>query len=570
MQTFNIGQHSTLDHDAPYLRDVLGLQDGETEEQADERLKSEAKQLGIDVDAQLAQQTKPLSTRTFSSEAPRRSESINSRASQSTGMTSDFSELSREAHQPFGRRRSRASLSFRDYDNFLARGIPNGRMSMSFSPPTTPSHSTFSLTLSTSERNSPKKHFRRLRGLIMPNRVDSNSSDAEGCPHCPQGPLSQRRAAHKLPCGHRLCTQALRNTIKTATETKTGAVPSCCGKPVPGSLVEHVMTQQEQSELLDRLEQWDEAASIAPSMVSNGQESGTVKLPFPLSRASRTLSDESKVDSVAPQLLGDLDKIPDRPGLGQLRKEQMDMPDRFTTWMEKQRVELERRHEGLRSEMRASRERAAEDLEERHADAMAEAEDKQVKAEADMRKMHNQEKRDNATALKHMEAYCAGTYSTGEAHDRTITDQDRAELEKARRIRETTDVKHESAINVLRGEQGRRMKLRAQRQEKEVQELRRAQRMEELELERSCTSEVHRLDDIVAQKRSKMRARWELQTAISTKQMELESSLATRGRLPSIEWQQDVPHAAPGASRPRESTSIKSGISSGFAVSGMS
>ena len=189
--------------------------------------------------------------------------------------------------------------------------------------------------------------------------------------------------------------------------------------------------------------------------------------------------------------------------------------------------------------MKAYHESREEELMLHHGNAMSEAEDKQVKAEADMREAHEQEKRDNATALKHMEAYCAGTYSTGEAHSRTVTDQDRAELEKAKRTRDAMDPKHESAINVLRGEQGRRMRLRQQRQDKEVQELRRALRKEELELERACTSGAHRFEDFAAEKQRRVRARRDLQHAIFVKKVELEPGEEVDGKLGKLPWERD-------------------------------
>lgn len=555
-------QELAVDLEKSYLHDVLKLEDGETEEMMDEALQREAQELFVDVDA--AQQaslvrgsvTKPLSTRTFSSDAPRRSGSITSSVSQSTDMTSNVSEISREIQRPA---RSRASLSFRDYDNFMARGVPNGRNSISFSPPTTPSHSTFSLPMS-SPSSSPKRHFRKIRGLSMLklSRAGSSSSAMNGCPHCPQDLLSQRRAVHKLPCGHRLCTQALRNTVKSATDGKPGCIPSCCGVPISGTLVEQVMTQQEQEALLDAMAQWEEASSIAPSVASDMKEpSAMAKRSCPM---LRTTSSDSKVDSLTPNVHATVGKLHERQELLHLQQDHADLRNRLLGWIERQRLDLEARHEILRTEMKALHETATEDLLEHHASAMAEAEDKQVKAEADLREMHSREERDNATALKHMEAFCAGTYAgTGECHNRLVTDQDRLELEKARRVRNTMDTKHGNAINVLRGEQSRRIRLRTQRQEKEEQDLRCTQRKEELELERACTGEMHRFNDLVEEKRKRMRTRCETQTMCCAKKLELDNGVLLRGSVQNVEWQADSTTGS-GAG--------KEGISTGFAVSG--
>ncbi|KAI7182567.1 hypothetical protein KC352_g23139, partial [Hortaea werneckii] len=119
---------------ASYLRDVLRVHNGRTEDQVDEELRQEASALGVDasiLDAQQQQQQQEegqeSSTqqqpshqpgRAFSSELPRQSlESVASRFSQSTTLTSNFSDLSRDPqHAANGRGRSRASLSFKDYD----------------------------------------------------------------------------------------------------------------------------------------------------------------------------------------------------------------------------------------------------------------------------------------------------------------------------------------------------------------------------------------------------------------------------------------------------------------------
>lgn len=304
------------------------------------------------------------------------------------------------------------------------------------------------------------------------------------------------------------------------------------------------MTQDEQTQLLDKLEQWDEAASIAFSVSSEKRYSAQPRAPGII---SRTVSMESKVDSMSPRARQEAESIQDRSDLRQLQKAQSEVQERFVLWIDKQRAELKARHDQLRNEMRTDHESAADDLLEHHESAMAEAEDKQVKAEADMRETHEQEIRDNATALKHMEAYCAGTYSTGEPHNRTVTDQDRAELDKTRRIRESLDAKHSSAINVLRGEQGRRMKLRAQRQDREVQELKRAQRREELELERACSNEIHRFDESVAEKRKRIRARRDIQAAILTKRGPGDANEAPEEAFQRVNWLQATNDTTAGA-----------------------
>ncbi|KAK5164376.1 uncharacterized protein LTR77_010072 [Saxophila tyrrhenica] len=502
-----------------YERRVLLLPEGQTEEMLDERLRVAAKELGVEVMGLLAvsspPKTKPESMRTFSSELPRRSESIDSEQSRFTGFTSNTSDLSRG--QLNGRRPFRTSLSFKDYDDFLSRGRRDGRHKISFSPPSPPSRSTFSLPLY-SPSPSPKKSFCHLRGLSMLKlrRTDSVLSPV-GCPHCPREVQSRKRAQHAMPCGHRLCTPALRQTIQAATASKSGAVPSCCGIPIPGNLIEQAMTQEEQEAMLDKLEQWDEAASIAPSIKSEIGPPGVRRRPAP---GGRTISDESRVDSVATNHTPS-ERLLERPEFQELQNHHNELSVRFRTWIEEHRALIQSTHDRLQTELKARQEAATEALVEHHANAMAEAEDKQVSAEANMRTAHEKEKRDHATALKHMEAYCAGTYANGEPHNRTITESDHSELTKARWVRDTMDNKHASVINVLRGDQARRMKMRADRQEREVQELKKAQRQEELEAARARTAEVVGLEGFVGERWRRIGVRWELDGAVFAKGLEV-------------------------------------------------
>lgn len=514
------------DLEASYAKDVLELAYGESEDALDEKLRTLAEELGLHAEALRlsTESVKASSTNTFgSSNAVRRSESIGSRASRSTGLTT-FSDFSRDH-----RGKTRASLSFRDYDSFLSRGsLSERRDSLTFTPPLTPSQSSLSLALSSPPDASPRKHFRKLRGLNMLklNRGGSDTSlPLEGCPHCPQNPFSQRRAIHKLPCGHRLCTQALRNTIVAGTQSPLGAVPSCCGIPIPGKLVEQVMTHEEQNSLLDRLEQWDEAASthIIAHPETHNHHSQQVPGAIP------------PEDSDSRSKAHDLETILPLPGFPAHRASQQAQRDRFLAWSAHLHTSLDIHRTSSRSLLQRRHTTALEELRDAHAVSLAEAEDKQVQAEADLLATHEREHRDLATALKHMEAYCAGTLGGGEPHGRTVTDQDRGELEKTRRAREAMASRHEGAIRVLRGEQGRRMKGRIARQEREISSLERAQRFEVAEVERGFET-IEGLDVV---KREVLSRRWEVQDAVFLRKLEVDTGVVLGGRLPGLDWGAD-------------------------------
>ncbi|KAF2214473.1 hypothetical protein CERZMDRAFT_120604 [Cercospora zeae-maydis SCOH1-5] len=256
-------------------------------------------------------------------------------------------------------------------------------------------------------------------------------------------------------------------------------------------------------------------------------------------RASHTLSDDASIAPLSLESQDHLNQALAREDYKLLHIGQTEQRDRLLGWALKQSEELLAKHDQLRQAMLSTHETALEEMQEQHAFATSDAEDKQVKAEAALREVHEKERRDNVTALKHMEAYCAGTYSSGEAHDRTVTDQDLAELEKTRWYRDSMRVRHESAINVLRGEQNRRLRLRASRQDRALQDLKRQQRKEELELERSCNAELAKLNDTLEQKRRKIRWRWELQMAILVKKIEAEIGNQLDCRLPTADWQCD-------------------------------
>ncbi|KAK3067435.1 hypothetical protein LTR53_015711 [Teratosphaeriaceae sp. CCFEE 6253] len=545
-----------------YMKDVLLLHEDQTEDALDQSLRNEAKELGLDPTTDTPEM-KPLAKKPASSEISRRSQE--SLASQSTGFMSTFSDASRDQHHHGARDPFRSSLSFREYDTFIARGRPDGRNSISFSPPTTPSHSTLSLALS-DPASSPKKHFRRIRGLSMLRlgRNSSTTSLADTCPHCPRDAQTQRRAVHKLPCGHRLCTQALRCNINAYTQAATTIAPSCCGVPIPGSLVEHVMTQAEQSALLLKLEQQTRrsGADVSHGLTLSPVDSHASP---PELRCEEPRHDAEQQGKQKIEL----------PEVTQLQREQTEQLERFMAWVSRQKAELEAQQNLLREQVKAIHLAALEELEDAHGAAMVEAEDKQVKAESDMRDFHDQERRDNATALKHMEAYCAGTYHSGELHNRPVTAQDSAELEKTRRTRELMDAKHESAINILRGEQGRRMRMRAQRQEREEQELRRVQRREELELERTFGLDATQLDGETADREQRLRCRWRQQTAIVAGKLAMQSNepkdTQVQTPVPLFDWQLDRvigQPVLPGLVEEARCDPRKDGISTGFAICG--
>ncbi|SMQ56254.1 unnamed protein product [Zymoseptoria tritici ST99CH_3D7] len=301
------------------------------------------------------------------------------------------------------------------------------------------------------------------------------------------------------------------------------------------------MTQEEQNALLEKLEQWDEAA---PSIESSRRGStATQNFPTVLSdRSEQTSSEFDRQKEFSTTAHDELERITELPEYTTLLSAQATQRDRFLHWTAAQRMSLTESHSDQRKNILTTHESAAEDLAEHHADALAEAEDKQIVAEAALREVHLIEKFSAETCLRHREAYCSGMLSNGEAHGRNITDVDLERLEIARREKEMIQGRHFSAINVLRGEQSRRIKLRKQRQERELQELARQQRREELEFERKCSAEVSKLEGGLAEKKRKLEWRWELQMALLAKKLwQAEGGMEENFRLPTAKWTASEP-----------------------------
>lgn len=201
--------------DDGFAREVLRLAQGQDVECYDSNLKHQAQQLGIGVETTLDQTSQPASTSTSTStyiSDARRSISVESQASQSTGLTSNLSRTSREEQpllptcniysprtekEPGGyssrnekehiysprneKRQSTPTVSIKDYDSILSQAKHDyRRLSLNLSPPITPSPSSFSLPLSSSRESSPRRHLiRGLSRLRFHRRSESSSSSVK-------------------------------------------------------------------------------------------------------------------------------------------------------------------------------------------------------------------------------------------------------------------------------------------------------------------------------------------------------------------------------------------------------
>lgn len=449
-------QSDELALEAVYAADVLCLGVGETEELLDGRVFDEAQRLAINIEV-LSQDEQP-STRGPSPE-PRCDVSIESGVSKSTAPTSHASGSSK------GHKRGRASRTSWSFRGHL---LDHKKSSESSVPRHSSPASLCKLTSSLpqySSGSSTKRRSRVLQGLSFLKFIRTESSS-----------WSNDRSVHDQ---------------KTSTTRNVSAA-----RP-----------------------ERDDLAAVDAGREDNIAVNPSSR-PF-ISSDTRSMSNQFNVDSALRRasVAGPI-QLKASSEFSQFRKEADELQQRFTAWVEQRRSLLDRTHQELKTTMRTLHDATVQELIRQHEDDLIEAEDTQVRAEAEMHKLHTREKIDNATALKHIEAYCSGRYTSGETRDRVVTTQDLIELEKTRRARDCMPTKHASYINVLRGEQSRRMRLRAQRQEQDLEKLKRMHLQEEMEQERCHTAEAERMEDFFVDKRRRMRRRLEMQMAILAKKLQ--------------------------------------------------
>lgn len=135
-----------------------------------------------------------------------------------------------------------------------------------------------------------------------------------------------------------------------------------------------------------------------------------------------------------------------------------------------------------------------------------------------------------------MEHYVRGETASGDAHNRAVTEQDRRELEKTRNVRDHMKARHNSAINVLRGEQNRRMSGRLQQQELQLEQLDRKQERELVTVQNEYEAGMREWDDEVGRKKARMEAWWHMQVEIWRKRLEQDNGIVLEGIIPLVVW----------------------------------
>lgn len=291
---------------------------------------------------------------------------------------------------------------------------------------------------------------------------------------------------------------------------------------------------------MNMLVAWDDEASAPPPTIN---ETSVTSHPASSSK-SRSQSRSPVCGAPIPtqntppteEMKRNLDKAMEMPDFKELRQTQERQRDVFLAWVKRKRQGVIDGYAMRKLQLLPFFERQKDQLAEKQSAAIARIEDKHVADEHEMRQGHEVETRNNAIALKHMEAYCRGETTSGEDHGRTITDRDLAELTKARRARDQMDAKHSGAISVLRGEQGLRINQRLLKQEEELAGLEKRQAKELESLQRECDDIVRDWDEETQRRQSKLQRWWDIELEIWRKKLERDTGINFSGSLPPIQW----------------------------------
>ncbi|KAI9689226.1 MAG: hypothetical protein M1822_000964 [Bathelium mastoideum] len=583
-----------------YQLEVLQLPDGCNEDDLDAQCTSEARELGIEpysmaILQELASNFAGLTV----SNAPRRSASIGSRGSHSTGLTSDVSRSSKE--QQYSRNGSRlrpmrtrtnskTSLSLKDYDAVVRHIKPESPSSPS-TPAMTPPQSSISLPLA-----SPRRHFSRMRTLSQWPKLKRQSRAPSAAEIS-----AQNHPIHVLPCQHAYCTPTLRKIIRDSMADESRLPPNCCDTPIPGGLVEKVLTGEELQDFLNNMSTWDDSmsfSSLSEPPDSTSSENGRA----PWRKHGRTFSNESAPYFQDAEATRNLERANEMPDFRELRQRHERERDRFLTFLSKQRQTTALRHEDRRSEMLAQQKEAEDGLEQKQIETVAAVEEKHVSDELDLVATQEAETRACDLALRHMEAYCYPSSSTS-SHPTTprppsanltffndgsssqtslpspsptspsssaslsrhpVTEQDLKELGKQYWLRDHLPAKHTAAINVLRGDQAQRLRRRHRNNDAARDQLAATHQQQLRDFDNAYAAELADLERWARGKRRRMTARWELREASwrvkvcearDNSAAEIAGPVAIRGPIRGVRWPDEdegveVIDRVPSRSRP--------------------
>ncbi|KAF2703863.1 hypothetical protein K504DRAFT_462933 [Pleomassaria siparia CBS 279.74] len=532
--------------DAIYLSEALGASESQSEDDLDARLVSTARESGIDDPYRLLcpdthDTATSLSTLTVAS-GSRSSVSIHSRETQSTSITSHPSRTSKDNPYmdsmpalrtlPPPLPPSRGSSCFERYDTVLDRFRPT-------SVRHTPSSSIFSGTAVMSRSCAPPtstpQKLKRKSGLFSMFKKDTRTCASRSHHGHHANPLNPR-----LACGHSLSKYAIRVHIQEALESVERFAPSCCGTPLPRSVLETVLTKEETDNVT--------AAPVEFPLFSSLRDSGYSEdglCSVDLSQALSKLSHSNGSFVTAPDSPSQALILADKELLEMafadkafttLRAQQKEQFQRVSIFESNQRTSLAAYHQWALKRLLSKLEENKVESMKQHAIVLERLDESQIVAEHDLRESHAQETQNVATALKYMEAYCSGSKLTNPDTAHTITEEDRNKLARQYVIQKKLPAKHESAINVLRARQEMNVKTKMQKQQAELEQLTTNYGMEKQAEEWQYMQDSDRLEVLIEARRRRVIHRWDLKFEIWRRGWESQHKTTLNGRLPHEEW----------------------------------
>ncbi|OCK77945.1 hypothetical protein K432DRAFT_384252 [Lepidopterella palustris CBS 459.81] len=539
--------------DTVYRKEVLSLPEDQTEDELDERIANQAKESGVEdpyryFSPELQDLSTAMPSLTVSSEH-RSSMSIRSRESQSTGFTSDPSRNSNDHHHlenPHSTRNApqpRSSTSFENYDAVLDKFRPVIRNSYSSS-----TYTTAGSTHSPSSTSKPTS-IKRKRGpsLLSMFRRESHACTSRVRHGHPVNPFTPR-----LECGHTLTKYATRIHIQDALENENHLPPNCCGKPLPKSVLEMVMTKEEMDDFVDNFlhsPRFDDTHETTYS--HNGLvEVGTPAECQPTKSRDVHVAPKSVTTQHTPEDDECLNAAMDDEAFCKLRAEHEEQFQRIVAFESKQRHALSTYYDWSRKRLSSQLTRNKVERAKEHAHDLEQLDETQVAAEHDLRRAQVLESQNVATALKYMEAYCNGFCNSSADIKHTVSDEDRKKLKRQHALQDNLPHKHESAINVLRAKQEKDVRVRMNKQYAELAQMDLEFEKEMKGLEVRFLKDLNRLGVLVEMRRRRAVARWELKFEIWRKGFEKNRQRPWEGRLPHLDWPDptaEVPLEAEGA-----------------------
>ncbi|KAH7402496.1 hypothetical protein BKA66DRAFT_2148 [Pyrenochaeta sp. MPI-SDFR-AT-0127] len=518
--------------EAVYLSEALSLPVNQNEDDLEAELALAARESGVQDPYRflcpVQDISRALSTLTVDSDH-RSSMSIHSQETQSTSFTSAPSRTSRD--QIYSTERSpaqrappkfaRTSVSVGNYDHAMESPAPSIQQRHSIS---TPSVTQSALSSSSSLQTHPPRR-KRASGLFAMFRKDSST-----CTSRSHHGHSGRSRGEKLDCGHSLSAFAVRVHVQEALQSGGDTIPNCCGKPLPRTLLERVLTQKETDLVLNGALRESNSCedSVSPTGLTHSLESTSIletNLVTPQIPAQRARHEAINIDSALAN-----------EAFKSFKAQQKEQFERVAAFECNQRKALSAHHQSSLKRLAAKYEANRHGKMEQHTLDMDHQEELQIVAEHDLRKAQAQETQNVATALKHMEAYCLGTNVNHPEHAHTVSEEDFKKLDRQRTIQQNLPRKHENAINVLRARQEREAKRKAQKQDEELYVLEAEYEAEKAKEELAYSKELERLEAIIEMRRKRLLQRWDLKFEMWRRDWEEQHSTTLKTKLEHENW----------------------------------